>query len=691
MKSTALKAGSLLAAAFLAGAWNSAGAHSINVAGQISLADLHTVSVVFEEELDDTASYGITINGGILVEDYSFVEGGPNLLLVHLDESTPLQATQVYTIQVTDPEGGPIAHFSFQAFSVESEVFNIRASQMPDGGISTNYSGAPVWNPNDPIRVVPYFACISGMGLVFAHRLTGEAALLDDVRSYLDWHSARFEPDGTITDYTGFYPNYNSTGDYDSSDSYGAFYLLLHWLLYQETEDLDYLSDSLPGLLNAAAAIDLTYEPDDLTWAKPTYKIKYTMDNAEVFQGYFAGARLAQVLGEEALYDEWIGRADAVREAIHTHLFVNTPSPGRYAMAMGSSGHIHDGWETYYPDASANEYAIYYTHLPGDAQAQSAWQSHKTRFMAGNVPDPGASWSLAAVAHRMEDRAAFLAAMPRIINNHRQYRYAHTSGGLLELAWLSRETRLRIPATEQSLPVGADFEDDAWRGAGRLRFHRFGGMVGFDNRETYEFPTPNPDPDALHTVYFLQEGSFLHVGLHARDRSITTAGDSGDSDGLSVLSIRDAADPDVIHTITHTFHPDAGAGTIPTPLPGSLFAQGSMAQAAYSFIGAGNTPNDPGDEDEGYFLHLRIPLDHPAAGGLQAGEQHFTFGLRIADMDGTPGESWPWDNGAFGRMMQLSEGLGVASYTVDRAELGEPMPEHNSVGPEMWMILGEAR
>ncbi len=682
--------GTALAGLMLGASWNLAGAHEIAVAGQISIADMHTISVVFEDELDSSAFHAISISGGIEVAEYSHVPDGPNLLLVELKESTPLVSGEVCTITVEDPAGGAPAQFSFEAFSLEGEVANIRESQLPGGGISTNVSGAPGWNLGDPIRIVPYFACSSAMGLLYAHRLTGDTSLLDDARRYLDWHGDHFEPDGTITDYTGRFPNYSSTGDFDSTDSYGALYLMLQWLYHQETEDFEYLREALPFLELAEQAMDLTYEPDNLTWAKPTYRVKYTMDNAEVVQGYFAAARLAEILGEEEFYSHSIERARLVREAVHSELFVDEPAPGRYGWAKSEGGTIHQGWEweDYYPHATANEFAIFYTHTGTDPQGIAAWEAHREQFLPGGVPHPRASWAMPASALRMGDDAAFLAAMPRVLENHREWHYAHRSGHLIKLAWLTREVRVRVPEVKGHLAVRADFTDPAWRGAYRMRFHRLGELMGFDNRMTYEYPRASLDPHAVHTIYFLKEGRFLHLGIHARDRFITSAAERIDSDGLAPFSIRDALDPDVYHAIFYTFHPDEGSATIPVPHPAHLFKGENRARTAFEFLDGGNAPNNPDSRDTGYFLHLRIPLDHPSAGALPPGTRRFELGLRIADMDGTPGQEWPWGSGAEGRVMQLSKGTDLATSTSNMAELEAAIPESTSPTSDLWIITG---
>ena len=65
-------------------------------------------------------------------------------------------------------------------------------------------------------------------------------------------------------------------------------------------------------------------------------------------------------------------------------------------------------------------------------------------------------------------------------------------------------------------------------------------------------------------------------------------------------------------------------------------------------------------------MELRLDLSDPALCGAPANPSlDITVGLRLADMDGTPGESWPWGNGAYGTMSQLSPGLQPGDYATD--------------------------
>jgi len=151
-----------------------------------------------------------------------------------------------------------------------------------------------------------------------------------------------------------------------------------------------------------------------------------------------------------------------------------------------------------------------------------------------------------------------------------------------------------------------------------------------------------------------------------------SAAPAEDSDGLAPLWIQDAANSNVFHKVAYTFYPDAGAATVPTAEANSALTQLSSDCAAFAFKPGNNTPNDSSDVDTGYRMEFRLDLRNPALGGYASGTQDIQIGIRIADMDGTPGQSWPWANGAYGVMYQLSPGLGPEEYAIDRIRLLEP-------------------
>ena len=220
---------------------------------------------------------------------------------------------------------------------------------------------------------------------------------LEAARRYLNWHATRFNPDGTIYDFTGSYPTYTSTGDYDSSDSYGALFAVALWHYYAATGDSSYVAGKWDAVTSAVAAMNLTLEPDNLTWAKPTYLMKYTMDNCEVYQGYFAAARLAQLLDHTAQYQLWIARSDAVRSAILGDLWMGSDSPPRYAVFKGQGASQY--WDDYYPGGMANDFPLIYAHLPFDARVQTAWSATRAKFLPGHVPASGVGIFAAWAAH----------------------------------------------------------------------------------------------------------------------------------------------------------------------------------------------------------------------------------------------------------------------------------------------------
>lgn len=651
--------------------------------GQRSLGTSTAILVVCDGPLDPTTAQSAsryTVSGGRTVSSAALHPGAANIVQVTLNAATPLQPGAVYTLTmngVMDTTSAVVSPNSrtFTVRSVATEIANIQASQLPAGAISQNAPYGPPWQPAEPVRVVPYFACNAAQGLIFGERITGDRTLLEPVWNYLVWHAARLSPtDGTISDYGGTAASYLPKGDFDSSDSYGALFLTTLWMWYQDSEDRARLAIMTTAIDRAVAAMALTMEPDNLTWAKPTYRIKYTMDNSEVFQGYFAAAQLASELGLAAKHDEWLAQADAVRAAILTNLY-DEAAPAHYVMALDEANAATNDWSLYEFDGMANAFALYYVHQPGDERAAVAWASGRARFVPGNVPDANVNWSLPLTAVAFADSTTRDATYPTAFATSLavQDRNAHESARFIEIEYLERPYAAVVPSTRGSaIAIDGVLDEPAWRTAAKLRFHKHGRMVGLANAETYEFPVDVIDPDGVYTLYLANNGTVLYVGLEARDASIAAAAVPQDSDGLSHLWIRDHAAPTTLHDVSYTFFP----GTTPSAPAGTSLFRANSARRNWKRTATG------------YTMEFRIDLAEADFGAYPSGTREVTVGLRIADMDGTPGIAWPWDNGAYGTMMQLRAGLSPDDYAKDVLLLADPAyyAEPTSTYSDRWLI-----
>ena len=121
-------------------------------------------------------------------------------------------------------------------------------------------------------------------------------------------------------------------------------------------------------------------------------------------------------------------------------------------------------------------------------------------------------------------------------------------------------------------------------------------MVGADNQDTYDYPGNTIDPDGIAELSFVNLGRKLFLAMRCRDGYLTSADVRGDSDGLSHLWIRDAANASTLHDISYTFFSDGGQPVTGPTLGGALAAL-PAGNAAFSLLPGTNTIDRKGDTD----------------------------------------------------------------------------------------------
>src|ERR1700677_810458 len=151
-------------------------------------------------------------------------------------------------------------------------------SQRADGAI-----------PYTATIVSPYFANIAATGAA----RTGSD--LTAVQQWIAWYVLRSrDPNpwgiaGAISDYA-ILPNgtLQSTGSADSVDSYAATFLTLVSTAWQDGDAnlRAYVQSIHSDVERIASALDAVTDTDGLTWALPTYHMKYVLDASEVYAGY---------------------------------------------------------------------------------------------------------------------------------------------------------------------------------------------------------------------------------------------------------------------------------------------------------------------------------------------------------------------------------------------------------------------
>ncbi len=268
----------------------------------------------------------------------------------------------------------------------------IRQCQLPDGAFRMKADGDPIW-------VRPYFGNFAALALL--------AGKNDDdlprVEAWLQWYADKQLADGTINDWEGTVSEgYNDNGQRDSVDSYAATYLLV-------VDRFHRTAKPSPSRFHASAklafdAITLVWD-DDLTWAKPDYRIKYLQDNVEVYGSLVAAERLFNEMGDVAIAQ----RAKQMREALGRKLSTFWQESERrfaYAKRQDNAFVIFPG------NATQNRETTCMANLAGlawiSSQDKSPWNDLIKEFSPdrGDAPQsPIERWYMAAVHAGTPDEA----------------------------------------------------------------------------------------------------------------------------------------------------------------------------------------------------------------------------------------------------------------------------------------------
>lgn len=149
----------------------------------------------------------------------------------------------------------------------------IANSQLPSGAIASH---------TDKQFLDPYLANFAAWGLAAqCDRGSRRIAL-----GHLQWYAAASKQ-GPVNDHTLLAGVEQSTGDADSHDAYDATFLSAFAAAWRNGSKSDQkaLNKLRPGVNQATKRILGLQDSDGLTWAKTNWKVKYLMDQVEVFWG----------------------------------------------------------------------------------------------------------------------------------------------------------------------------------------------------------------------------------------------------------------------------------------------------------------------------------------------------------------------------------------------------------------------
>jgi len=296
----------------------------------------------------------------------------------------------------------------------------IRSCQLANGAINMRWERDPQ-NPDDrkqaiennenpdvvkvdTLRVIPYFANHSALALLAAY--SHYEKNYDDLKRVAKWTNfyavSQNQSSGYINDYKGSIKGgtFGDSGKKDSVDTYASTFLQVADVYLKIKTTLpagqqQELEKILPAdkLINAAKLSLIAIESvidNGLTWAKPDYKVKYLVDNAEVYGGLVAGADFFDKVGAKAEADKAKGMAANMGAKLLTYW---QPQQQCFAWAIMENGAIESGLNKSYPDGLAN--------LCGLAWISSKnifpWQEINKKF-ASDTTIPAERWLMAAIA-----------------------------------------------------------------------------------------------------------------------------------------------------------------------------------------------------------------------------------------------------------------------------------------------------
>ena len=186
--------------------------------------------------------------------------------------------------------------------------------------------------------------------------------------NWLAWYQAHEDGNGYVHDYQRVGAVLVSDGEMDSTDAYAGTFLSATEAMYDATGDQARLSTLSGGIAGAIRAIESTQDVDGLTWATPSWHVKYLMDQAETYAGLMSASRIAIALDDVPLSLRATLDAQRMRGGVSTLWNSRDDS---FDWAVDAQGvRTSTNWSLLYPDAMQQMWAVAYG-LADPTQARS--------------------------------------------------------------------------------------------------------------------------------------------------------------------------------------------------------------------------------------------------------------------------------------------------------------------------------
>jgi hypothetical protein len=244
--------------------------------------------------------------------------------------------------------------------AAQSSARWILQAQLPNGAIATQLDHLHIW---------PYLGNLAALGLATARQLSGNQVYARAAWHWIGWYMRHEDPrTGFVTDYKRSHGRMRSTGTMDSTDAYAGTFLTATWATYVATHSNGHLAALAPGINGALKAIRRTTDTDGLTWAKPSWHVKYLMDEAETYAGLRAASNALAVLHHNGASH----RAANAARRIHASIakLWNPRTHGIDWAVHGDGAHQPTRWSILYPDGLEQAWAVAYGLVGGHRAAE---------------------------------------------------------------------------------------------------------------------------------------------------------------------------------------------------------------------------------------------------------------------------------------------------------------------------------
>ncbi len=247
--------------------------------------------------------------------------------------------------------------------NIQAQISWLKECQILSPG--NNADGAITRYP-DQGAVTPYFANFAALAML------EEPACYPLAERYLDWYLRHIEGNGTILDYQYDRQLNAKTSGPDSEDAYAGTYLWLVARYLEKTGRTRWATKNLQGLKRIAGSIIRLMDRDGLTFALASYKVKYLMDNCEVYRGLADFAQLLDRLGDKEA-GNYKTCAKTVAAGIENSLW----NPRGHYYYPSKTGRLKAGvnLKIFYPDAACQPFpALYGLIEPKSERAASLYR-----------------------------------------------------------------------------------------------------------------------------------------------------------------------------------------------------------------------------------------------------------------------------------------------------------------------------